>query len=63
MNKEKAKELLESQKKQLKDNLKKYRKAENNLNEDQVDTDILGPRDDLEYQRMIKDIEESGNDK
>lgn len=62
MNKEKAKKLLESQEKQLKENLKKYKEAEENLDEDQVGIDILGPRDELEYQRMIKDVEESDKD-
>jgi hypothetical protein len=63
MNKDKAKALLESQKEQLRENLKKHEKAENTLDKDHGGADILGPRDELEYQRMLKDIKESGNDK
>lgn len=62
MNKETAKELLKNQKKQLKDNLKKFKDAEANLDEDRPEADTLGPRDELEYQRMIKDIKESNKD-
>lgn len=62
MNKEKAKELLERQKEQLRGNLKKYEEAERNLNKHHDSADILGPKDDLEYQRMRKDIRDSGND-
>ena len=60
MNEEEAKGLLASQKEQLKENLKKYKQAEQNLDKTQSHADIFGPRDELEYQRMIKDIEASG---
>lgn len=63
MNKETAKELLESQKKEMKENLKIYKKAEIDIDKDLNSTDILGPRDKLEYQRMLKDMENSENDK
>jgi hypothetical protein len=62
MNKEKARELLEKQKEQLRGNLKKYEEAEKNLNKRHDSADILGPKNDFEYQRMRKDIEDSGND-
>ena len=61
MNKDQAKELLKNQKSLLRENLKKYQNAEKDI--DDEGSDVLGPRDDLEYQKMINDIKESGNDK
>jgi hypothetical protein len=61
MNKEKARNLLDKQKAQLKNNLKKYQKAENGIEDNELGVDILGPRNDLENQRLKKEIEESEN--
>lgn len=57
MSKKRAKELLESQRKQLEENLKKYTEAENKNEEGLANADVLGPRDDLEHKRMLKEIE------
>lgn len=58
MSKKRAKELLESQRKQLEKNLKKYMEAETGNEESLDDADVLGPRDELERKRMLKEIED-----
>jgi hypothetical protein len=62
MNKDEARKLLDRQKVQLKNNLKKYQDAEKVTKVDEFEADVLGPRNDLEYQRLTKDIKESEDD-
>jgi hypothetical protein len=61
MNKEKARDLLDKQKAQLKNNLKKYQNAEKGIEGDELGADVLGPRNDIENQQLKKEIEESEN--
>jgi hypothetical protein len=58
VSKKRVKEFLESQRKQLEANLKKNMEAEkgNGMGLDGVD--VLGPRDELERKRMLKEIED-----
>lgn len=55
-----AKEKLES----LKDELRKHKTDIEGLGElfDDEENRLLGPDDDIQYQKMEKDIEESGNE-
>jgi hypothetical protein len=61
MNRQNAKALLEKQKKKLRENFKRNMDAEKNLDSSLSGSDVFGPRDQLEYQRILKDIRESEN--
>lgn len=63
MTKKDAKDLLERQKKKLRENLKKYQEAEDQDKDQGSSSDILGPRDDIEYQKSINDVKESNNER
>lgn len=60
MSKEKAKKKLENMKEKLKENAKKYEGLGDSLED--ADSRLIGPRDDIEYQKMKKDIKESGDE-
>jgi hypothetical protein len=57
MSKEQAKKKLESIKKKLRKSAKKYAGLGDSF--DESDNRILGPQDDIAYQKMKKDIKES----
>lgn len=60
MSKKLAKEKLESAKKALKKSAKKYKGLGDKF--DESDNRILGPENDIELQKMKKDIKESGRE-
>lgn len=57
MSKKRVKEFLQGQRKQLEANLKKYMEAEKWNGEGLDSADVLGPRDELEGERMLNEIE------
>lgn len=62
MSKDKAREILEKQREKINEDLEKLQDLEKKIDEESNDADILGPRDDIERQRIRKDIEESEKD-
>lgn len=61
--KKQAKELLESQRQQLEENLKRFVEA-GKWNVAGLDSaDVLGPRDELEGRRMFREIEGKDDEK
>ena len=60
MSKQDAKKKLEQMKDQLKKSAKRYSGLGDKL--DDSDSRIIGPQNDIEYQKMKKDIKESGED-
>lgn len=61
MSKEEAKRKLQNMKDNLVDNAKKYEEIGEAL-EDGEASRLIWPRDDIEYQKMKRDIKDSGNE-
>jgi hypothetical protein len=60
MSKESAKKKLNDVKEKLKESAKKYEGLGDALEDS--DSRLIGPRDDIEYQKIKKDIKESGDE-
>jgi hypothetical protein len=60
MSKKQAKEKLERAKRALKVSAKKYEGLGDKF--DESDNRIIGPKNDIEFQKMKKDIKESGDE-
>lgn len=55
--------ILEESLEEMRKLSKKHEVIESEIDDEQCkDGKLLGPRDDLEYQKMLKDIEESSED-
>ena len=61
MNTEEARKKLEASRELLREQSKLHAKMENE--EEEKISKIFGPRNDLEYQKMLNEIKESENDK
>ena len=60
MSKKQTKEKLEGAKRALRKSAKKYQGLGDKF--DEADNRILGPQNDIEFQKMKKDIKESGHE-
>lgn len=63
MNKDEARKILENNRKSMQKQKKLNEGAENSLsNSGCDDASISGPQNDIDYRRMLKDIQESANE-
>jgi len=63
MNKDEARKKLEEQLKQMQEQSQLHEQAEQELDKNKKkNSKISGPRNDMEYQKMMNDIKESGNE-
>ena len=60
MSKDDAKKRIAESKAKIKERAKKFKGLGKAL--DGLDDRLIGPRNDIEYRKMLKDIEESGKD-
>jgi hypothetical protein len=63
MTKSDAKKKLEANREKLKERLKQYENAEQGLAEELDENgNVIGPRNDIEYRKMLKELEELEKD-
>lgn len=63
MNKEEARKKLEKERKKIQEQSKLHEQVEAELDKcKKKNSKLSGPRNDIEYQKMLKDMNESDND-